>query len=278
MDFKSTLSWESFDSCVLDTFKNLISDQDFTDVTLVCENDKQVDAHKVILSSASAFFKRIFVRNPHQKPMLYLKGFKIEEVRSLLEFIYLGQTEVDEGCINRFISMSIDLEINGIDENMFNNTEEEYKETSIDDNISSEKIAMNIKKSKEMMNNENDTEDPIAVADKASQDDPYCPIVRLPTPPPGNLFQISTSKEDSFLLEEIPEDKILHQEYNSAYEKRGSGSYPCNPCGKRFANRNAQNRHKRIIHEGLRYPCLECDYQGTQAHSLRHHIKKKHGS
>ena len=135
---KSTVSWEAFDVCVSETFRNLISDTDFTDVTLVCEDDKQIDAHKVILSNASTFFRRILVRNPHQKPMLYLKGFSYEEVKSIIEFIYLGQTEVCQDNISRFISIAVDLEIKGIDKNIVGGKANE-KVLGVDNKQSEEK-------------------------------------------------------------------------------------------------------------------------------------------
>ena len=124
-DRKSVISLESFDICISEIFRNLISDTNFTDVTLVCDDDKQIDAHKVVLSNPSAFFKRILIRNPHQKPMIYLKGFNYEEVKSIIEFIYLGRTEVYQDNINRFIDIAIALEIKGIDKNMLGNETDE---------------------------------------------------------------------------------------------------------------------------------------------------------
>merc|ERR1719322_1528557 len=145
---KSAVSWESFDVCVSETFKNLIFDTDFTDVTLVCDDEKQIDAHKVILSNASEFFRRILVRNPHQKPLLYLKGMKYEDVRSIIEFTYLGQTELFHDRINRFIKTAAELEIKGvnvnidmrgIDEKLFHKKHTEYS-----NNIFPEEVLMNL--------------------------------------------------------------------------------------------------------------------------------------
>merc|ERR1712129_385448 len=68
------LSWNEFHNSTIKTFRNLQKDQDFTDVTLACGSGSQIKAHKVILSSCSQFFKEILVQNPHQHPLLYLKG------------------------------------------------------------------------------------------------------------------------------------------------------------------------------------------------------------
>jgi hypothetical protein len=93
------------------TFNVLYSDQEFTDVTLVCEEDKQVKAHKVILSSTSKLFRRILLRNPHQHPLIYLKGV---DIQLILQFIYLGQVEVAQDYLKIFIEAAKELEVNGL--------------------------------------------------------------------------------------------------------------------------------------------------------------------
>ena len=68
-----TICWNEFESKVIGTFRDVLGDNIFTDVTLVTEDDQQIDSHKIILSTCSQFFRNIFERNPHQKPLLYLK-------------------------------------------------------------------------------------------------------------------------------------------------------------------------------------------------------------
>ena len=52
------LSWTDFSSSATESFKKLLTDTSFADVTLVCDDNKQMNAHKVILGSSSQFFKR----------------------------------------------------------------------------------------------------------------------------------------------------------------------------------------------------------------------------
>ena len=47
------------------SFANLKEDKEFADVTLVCEDDQQVEAHKVILAASSPFFENILKKNRH---------------------------------------------------------------------------------------------------------------------------------------------------------------------------------------------------------------------
>ena len=94
------LFWNDFDISTRKTFQNLISDQDFTDVTLACLDNKQIKAHKVILSACSPFFRSLFLSNPHQHPLIYLRGVHYSDLLCIIQFIYLGQTRVELG-VNR---------------------------------------------------------------------------------------------------------------------------------------------------------------------------------
>ena len=67
-DVKVILSWNEFATNAPKTFKQLWREQDFTDVTLATEDDQQIKAHKVILSSSSDFFRNLLLRNPHPNP------------------------------------------------------------------------------------------------------------------------------------------------------------------------------------------------------------------
>ena len=74
---KFTLQWDKFQVCLYEiqvklcppffsyftqdnakiTFHDIRKTEDFSDVTLVCEDGHQIQAHRVILSSSSLFFR-----------------------------------------------------------------------------------------------------------------------------------------------------------------------------------------------------------------------------
>merc|ERR1712129_253844 len=112
-------------------FNVLYSDHEFTDVTIVCDEDKQVEAHKVILSSSSKFFRRILLRNPHQHPLIYLKGVAYENLEYILQFIYLGQIELSTDNLPLFIETAKELEINGLTDAVFGKEEPTANESDI---------------------------------------------------------------------------------------------------------------------------------------------------
>ena len=68
--------------------KEMMND-DFADVTLVCEDRKYIRAHKNILSACSPVFKDIVKLEQSSKPIIYLRGINFSELESIMQFIYL---------------------------------------------------------------------------------------------------------------------------------------------------------------------------------------------
>ena len=60
---KFSLKWNDFPSNVQKSFQNLRKEEDFFDITLVGDDFKHVTAHKLVLSSSSEYFKKVFFNN-----------------------------------------------------------------------------------------------------------------------------------------------------------------------------------------------------------------------
>ena len=86
---KFHLKWNDFESSISSSFRDIKEEKDFMDVTLACE-ENQIGAHKVVLAACSPKLKSILSRNPHQHPLLYLRGIKYNDLESLLTFMYHG--------------------------------------------------------------------------------------------------------------------------------------------------------------------------------------------
>ena len=110
---KFCLRWNDFESNISSAFKELRDDKDFFDVTLACD-DEQLQAHKVILSACSPFFRNVFRRNPHQHPLLYLKGVRYTDLQSVLNFMYHGEVNVAQEELNSFLAVAEDLKVKGL--------------------------------------------------------------------------------------------------------------------------------------------------------------------
>ena len=110
---KFCLRWNDFETNVSQAFRELREEKDFFDVTLACEDD-QVSAHKVILSACSPFFRNILRKNPHQHPLLYMKGVKYQEMLAVLNFMYMGEVNVAQEDLNSFLAVAEDLKVKGL--------------------------------------------------------------------------------------------------------------------------------------------------------------------
>jgi len=108
--------WNDFESNISVAFRELREDKDFFDVTLACDDD-QIQAHKVILSACSPFFRQILKRNRHEHPLLYLKGVKYVDLMSVLNFMYHGEVNVAQDELNSFLAIAEDLKVKGLTQN-----------------------------------------------------------------------------------------------------------------------------------------------------------------
>jgi len=113
---KFCLRWNDFETNISEGFRELREEKDFFDVTLACE-DNQIQAHRVIISACSSFFKTVLRRNPHPHPLLYLKGVKYRELLSILNFMYVGEVNVAQEELNSFLTVAEDLKVKGLTQN-----------------------------------------------------------------------------------------------------------------------------------------------------------------
>jgi len=114
---KFCLRWNDFESNISSAFRDLRDDKDFFDLTLACENDEKVQAHKVILAACSPFFHHVLRHNPHHHPLLYLKGIRHTDLLSVLSFMYHGEVNVAQEELNSFLAVAEELKIKGLTQN-----------------------------------------------------------------------------------------------------------------------------------------------------------------
>eukprot|EP00092_Neocalanus_flemingeri_P037237 GFUD01040549.1.p1 GENE.GFUD01040549.1~~GFUD01040549.1.p1 ORF type:complete len:337 (-),score=75.19 GFUD01040549.1:10-1020(-) len=113
---KFCLSWNDFESNISLSFRELREEKDFFDVTLSC-GDEQIQAHKLILSACSPFFRSVLKKNVHQHPLLYLKGVKFCDLQAVLNFMYHGEVNVAQEELNSFLAVAEDLKVKGLTQN-----------------------------------------------------------------------------------------------------------------------------------------------------------------
>ena len=75
-------------------------------------------AHKVILSACSTFFRALLQCNPHQHPLIYLRGVRTTDLQNILDFMYHGEVNVAQDELNSFLAVAEDLKIKGLTQNL----------------------------------------------------------------------------------------------------------------------------------------------------------------
>ena len=111
---KLCLQWNEFPKIVRSAFEELRDDHDLTDVTLVCNDGKQVEAHRAVRASTSPFFMELFKRNKHPHPLIYMKGVKGVDLLAMVEFLYSGEANVDQANLDTFLALADDLKLKGL--------------------------------------------------------------------------------------------------------------------------------------------------------------------
>uniref|UniRef100_A0A0K2TVH0 Uncharacterized protein n=1 Tax=Lepeophtheirus salmonis TaxID=72036 RepID=A0A0K2TVH0_LEPSM len=112
---KYSLKWNDFTVNVASTFRDLHSRHDFVDVTLACADGSTLEAHKVILSSVSTYFRDILKTTPCKHPIIILKDTGRDEASAMLEFAYTGEVNVAQELLQSFLHMAKSFRIKGLD-------------------------------------------------------------------------------------------------------------------------------------------------------------------
>ena len=100
---KFCLKWNDFQTTVSQSFGKLRQEKDFFDVTLVSDDEKQIQAHKLVLSSSSKFFKNILKQVNHSNPLIYLSGITSKDLECIVNYIYHGEVQIYQEYIDSFL-------------------------------------------------------------------------------------------------------------------------------------------------------------------------------
>jgi len=114
------LSWSTYSDHQRDMLQEIMKSDNLTDVTLVCDDDVQIKAHKVVLSASSVVFKKIIHGLPRNNTdsVIYLRGIQHQEMESILEFIYLGEATCPQKRMDELWNVAKNLEIKGLNKDV----------------------------------------------------------------------------------------------------------------------------------------------------------------
>ncbi|XP_042216117.1 zinc finger and BTB domain-containing protein 7A-like isoform X14 [Homarus americanus] len=108
-----SLSWNNHKATFCHILATLREKERYTDVTLACEG-KFYPVHKLVLSTCSEYFEKMFEHTPCKHPVVVLKDVKPDELEALLSYMYAGVVSVAQNDLARLIKAAELLQIKGL--------------------------------------------------------------------------------------------------------------------------------------------------------------------
>ena len=228
---KLSLKWNDFQNLLQVSFGELRTDNDFTDVTLACE-DQSIKAHKVVLSTCSPFFKKLLNTHSHPQPLIYMKGMKASSLTAIIDFLYLGEANIFQEELDSFFALAEELQLRGLVGNSEEKVQKHHTETF---DHTERRTVVNPKQTAERSRSNNLFKD-----DANSLE--WTAAMTSEQKPRGNpLIEPATKAKI--------ESMIVKQE----------GAYNCTNCGYTTRITTHMREHVEKHIEGLEYPCTACN-------------------
>ena len=246
---KYDLNWHTFTDHLVDKYKQLFSTKVFADVTLVCDGNQQLKAHKIVLGSCSKIFQQILESHPQKHPVIYLKDISYQDMESLLQFMYLGKASFYEERMNQFLSAAKSFEVKEISEGY----EVPHNETEIVDNIETSPEP-------QLMET---TEGENVIVDQH--------FYQLEKNITTKMFTCPECDKESNHSEHMRRHiKSMHPHVNVKAK-----SYKCPHCDKTSHDSSNLKRHIQSVHEQSKTKCVHCGKEFALA-TLNHHKEVYH--
>merc|ERR1712150_111833 len=246
---KYTLNWHTFSDHVQLMFKDLYEEEKHSDVTLVCDDQTQFKAHKIVLRACSPVFKKIIDNNPSQHPLIFLRGIQSYEMESILQFMYLGEGKFYYERMGEFIKVAKDLEVKEISK------------------------GVEIPNVEEVVTNDTVMDDEEKETDEEDEPKQTSENKIRQRQPRNQISSDANSTECSECGKVFTTKSHMVTHYRSKHE---GIKYPCNQCDYQATTQGSLQTHIQPQHDGIKYPCNQCDYQATEKGHLKTHIAGKH--
>ena len=273
---KFCLAWKDFAVNTTASIQELRRETELFDVTLACDDDHQLEAHKLVLASCSQVFKSILTKKRVQNQLIYLRGLSKQDLDYMVEYIYQGEVNVMQDQLQRFLQVATDFKLKGltdVQDSDFNHLisadsnpvdKENDFSLTIDTEIPGYSKADMVPNTgvEVVPKNEVMSENQVKLPVKKEKKDLLRNNTPSTDPPPLVIYNAEEIKRYDNLV-------------NSKMEKRGKYWY-CLECGKEFMPRNKQCafRHIDLNHmSSYSFVCNFCSKSFIAKSNLNYHIK-----
>ena len=286
---KFNLTWHTYSEHLQSMLHEMMVSSDLTDVTLVCDDKKNIQAHKVVLSACSPIFKHIVDSMPRNEQHIYLRGIKSREMEMVLEFMYLGQVNLQPEKINQFIEVAKSLEIKEICKDIEIKQNEQNKTTeSVEEDVepvkdAKQEVSENLNEPPpeiaEVPGPELPTEEENLEEDLDDEEEVELDEIELEEAQNINFEAEVLINEADSLTETFNDIVAKDVEENESSESEGK-EFPCSMCDYRatlkMQLKTHRKKHVKEIGSLRRWICLSCNYSSNQAGNIGTHFKNIH--
>ena len=256
------LKCPDFQSNLAKKFRELKENTIFNDVTLVCDDEQRFSANKIVLISSSEYFYNILSNNKDVPTVLCLDGINCEELNLILDYVYLGEVEIELENIDRFRIIAEKFRLHG-----FYNVKNKMQE-KMENKISHSDITDSYKPPKKVANHTNmdftntaqsikkETNFQYDIHENESfqnfphqQNNPNSDISNLLKEAPKNLRTGSNSSRITVMNEELLVE--LQEIQFTRRDEDEPNIYSCNNCDKYFDAYFLAVKHYQHEHQNL---------------------------
>ena len=208
---------------------------------------RKIEAHKLVLSTCSEYFRDIFENNQHPHPLICFDSVSSDDLKNIMDYIYNGEVQIYQEDLDRFLKVAQRLKLEGLIGGDAN------KEIINEDskNIVEEQSINSV--------------DPI---------DTFKSQTKVTKNKPIQSVAVAVNGDDR---------NAINEQVHQYMEDCDDGSYRCSVCGKksketlhRALQKDDMRKHIETHIEGLSYSCPVCQKIFRSRNALTCHKYQKH--
>ena len=183
-----------------------------------------------------------------------MTGLKSQDLMSMINFIYTGETEVAQDNLGYFMGIAAKFKVKVLTEG----NKYDFKRVTRSPGVI-ETQEQDSKCTQQFISKTNISEEDSHIANHVMES-----------------VIIHESKEVNLNISNNLQSNLFNDSESSALIENTDMTIECDQCDYITTTRSNLRRHKKAKHDGIKFPCTKCDYKASYSHNLQQHIACKH--